>query len=428
MKKALAFSLIFILLLVMFPLKAQAAGASFSISGPDTLKTGDTGTYIVKVSVSDAAAAQATLKYDSDFFELVSGKLTGEWDSSTNESVTEDLIKVTLKCIGAPGTSGSLSLSDKKASRLTGGDPPSESVSCSGGSKTVKNPQPAVPTPTAAPTPALTAAPTSARTPAPTPRRTETTEPSAESTPSLPPAPSLSLELGATPSLTPTTTPDPWAAAAQDIAKAEAGDTVRIKPTDAVLPAEVLALLKERGCILKIEMDHYICTIDGRELWTAPGRVIDLSLGMERDETLSEAADGKDLFQLHFACSGELPGRFVYTFKAKGCEPGDVLYLYYYYARAGVAECAQTAAVDADGNVSFSIYHYSGYFVADSLLDGAVYPKIVDAAARQTGAQQAQPGVTIPVLIICSVGAALLGIAAAFLLVRWAVKRREARR
>ena len=108
MKKAFVFVLVLTTLLLMFPQKAQAAGASFSISGPDTLETGQTGTYTVKVSVSDAAAAQATLQYDGGFFELVSGNVKGEWDSSVNENTTATLTTVTLRCIGAAGSSGSL--------------------------------------------------------------------------------------------------------------------------------------------------------------------------------------------------------------------------------------------------------------------------------------------------------------------------------
>lgn len=422
MKKAIIFVVILAMLLLMFPQKAQAADASFSISGPDTLQTGETGTYTVKVSVNDTAAAQATLQYDSGFFELVSGNVNGEWDSSSNESKTVELTKVTLKCIGAVGSSGSLSLSDKKASRLTGADPPSESVSCSGGSKTVKNPEPVpTPTPTTAPTPAPT------RTPAPTPRRTATSQPSTTPAPELTPVSSPVNMPGLSVAPAPTATPDPWTQASQEIAKAREGKTVSVKPTDTKLPAEVLALLKEKGCILKIELGDYVCSIDGREICTVPGSAIDLGANFSKDDALSAAAGGKDLFQIHFNHSGELPGRFVFSFKAQGCNPGDVLYLYHYYPMAGVAECVQQSQVDVNGCVSFMIYHGSGCFITGTLLDDAMNAVVIaEEPDAQAGALQAQPSISIPLLIICLIGAALLGAAATFLLVRCAIRRRKA--
>ena len=430
MKKAFVMGLVFMILLLMFPIEAQAAGASFSISGPGTLQNGEVGTYTVKVSVSDAAAAQATLQYDGSFFELVSGNPTGEWDSSANESKTVELTTVSLKCIGGPGTSGSLSLSNRKASRLTGADPPSESVSCSGGSKTVSNPAPTpTPTPTApppTPTPAPSRTPAPGRTPAPTPRHTVTPKPSAVESPVLTPELSSTpvQELSATP--VPTPTPEPWTLAAEDIDKAKPGESVSVRPADTTVPASVLALLKERGCVLRIELDGYACTIDGRGLCADSQEAIDLGLSMEKDGALSAVAGRQDLFQLHFSNSEERPGRFVYTFKAKGCKPGDVLYLYDYYERAGVAECVQSAAVDADGNVTFVIYRGSGYFVTETVMNGSVFAGIKDSVV-QAGISQVQPDISVPLLVGCTAGGALLGAAITILLVRWAVKHRKAR-
>ncbi|MEZ4358065.1 MAG: hypothetical protein R2876_05500 [Eubacteriales bacterium] len=68
---------------------------------------------------------------------------------------------------------------------------------------------------------------------------------------------------------------------------------------------------------------------------------------MVKDELLSQAAGGFDVYQLNFNYHGELPGIFSYTFYASENEPGDTLYLYYSYKQAGIIEGMQSAVVDA---------------------------------------------------------------------------------
>lgn len=398
MRKALIIILVFSLAVLLLPTKTFAASASFSISGPSTLQTGETGTYKVKVNVDDAAGAQATLTYDSSFFKLVDGNVTDEWSANDNSSGTFTVVEVKLECIAAPGSSGQLSINGYSVRRY--GDTSVETVDCGGASKTVTNP---VPEPD--PTPAPTAAPT--------PRRTATSQASA--TPTVTPTPTATPDSAVSTTPTPAATPDAWALAAQQISAAAQGATVSVQPGDTIIPAEVLALLKERGCVLTVDLGNCVCTIDGRNLGDSPvgADAIDLGVSMEKNEALSGAAGGLDIFQLHFNYSGELPGRFTYTLKAQGCAPGDVLYLYYYYALADVAECVQRAEVGADGNVTFEIYHCSGYFVSDAALEGA--KMIRDEPAAQAGAVQAQPGVSVTVLVLCAAGAAVLGAAAAWL-------------
>ncbi len=91
----------------------------------------------------------------------------------------------------------------------------------------------------------------------------------------------------------------------------------------------------------------------------------------DKDESLSAAAGGKDAYQLHFAHSGQLPGKLSYTFKAENNKPGDALYLYYYYSQPGVCEGVQLAVVDSNGYVTFDIYHCSSYFVSAETIEGA---------------------------------------------------------
>jgi len=237
MKKALGIVLAAALTVLLFPTPALAASASFSISGPNTLANGETGTYTVRVIVDDAAAVQATLDYDSSFFELMSGNPKGEWDESGNTSKTVELIQVTLRCKADPGSSGQLSLSGKKAARLTG-DPenPTESVSCSGGSMTVSNPEQEPtpdPTPKRTPKPAAAATPKPTATPTPAPAATATPEPiaAAGSIPAATPAPapkgSASPTPGASSSLVAAPSPgsSPDAAHTADTGSAFSQDT-----------------------------------------------------------------------------------------------------------------------------------------------------------------------------------------------------------
>lgn len=404
MRKAFLLMPLLLTAALLFPRKALAAGVSLSISGPDTLQTGQTGTYTVRAAVGDAAAVQATLHYDSGFFELVSGNPKGEWDSSRNESATVTLITVTLKCVGATGSSGSLSLSDMKSSRLTGGDPPTEAVSCSGGSKTVSNP---APTPTPSPRPVLTPAPTRRSTPVPT--ATPVATPTAAPTSSPAPAP--------------TATPDAWAAVKAELAAAE-GSAVAARPGSVPIPAAVLELVRKMRCVLTLDLGNCLCTIDGRDIGSVPAEGLDPTVSLKKDAALSAAAGGFDAWQIHFIGQGELPGKFAYRFHAEGSRPDDVLYLYRYYEKAGVVEGVRQAAVDADGYVTFEFYYGSAYFVSGKIIDTAMNPFastqiIVDIAPVETPA--AAPGVPVKTLILCAVGAAAL---AAF--GTWAVMKRLA--
>ncbi|HOP12084.1 MAG TPA: hypothetical protein PK629_11400 [Oscillospiraceae bacterium] len=144
------------LIATSFTLTTSATGgSSLSISGPSTLAPGETGTFTVSATLDDVAAIQATLNYDTGFFEYVSyadkdgdvtisdnnstGTLQFEWDVTANASETIVLFTVNLTCKNGTSinTTGALSLSNIVAGRLTGAIPPSEAVSCTGGSLTV---------------------------------------------------------------------------------------------------------------------------------------------------------------------------------------------------------------------------------------------------------------------------------------------------
>jgi len=261
-----------------------------------------------------------------------------------------------------------------------------------------------------------TAAPTAA--PAATPRRTASATPAPAATPTATPT------LTPTPSPTPTATPDAWAAVKEKISAATAGSTVDAESADGVLPSDILALLKQKGCILALNLGNGVCTIDGRNIGSVPEGPLDLRLNLGKDETMSAAADGADLFQLDFGFGGELPGRVGYTMKADGCTVGETLYLYCYYPQAGAVEAIQQATVDADGNVSWQICHGQKYFVTRSLIGTAAQAAIANETAAQAGSEQETAGISTGLLIGCTVGAAVVGAMACWL-VGWLLKRKK---
>ena len=167
--------------------------------------------------------------------------------------------------------------------------------------------------------------------------------------------------------------PTEWEIAHQGMTDMQQGAAVNLEIKEsAKVPAAVLALVQEKQGTLTIDFGGYSCTIDGKNFALPDGmRELDLSMSMEKNEQLSNANGGADVYQLHFAHKGQLPGPVTYRFKAEQNQPGDTLYLYYYYDEAGITEGKQTAVVDADGYVSFTIYHCSSYFVANSPVLGA---------------------------------------------------------
>lgn len=212
---------------------------------------------------------------------------------------------------------------------------------------------------------------------------------------------------------------DGWAAAEADIGAAGMGDTVSVAPSDTLLPAQVLSLLKQKGCVLAVDLGSCVCTIDGRALYGVSDSPIDIGVSMEQDAALSEAARGQDLLQLHFQFGGELPGRFSYTIQARGCSPGDTLSLYCHYARAGTAERVQQALADADGFVTFTICHGQDFYVTR----GQAQPAAAQAAALISETKE-RAGVPLPVVLSCASGT-MCGAAAVWVARRRMIRRKE---
>ena len=140
------------------------------------------------------------------------------------------------------------------------------------------------------------------------------------------------------------------------------------------MPQEIFELLQENEKTLTVNFDDFSVVVDGAKLGESLDDFdgLDVGFSMEKDEGLSAAFEGKDVFQLHFNHEGELPCPLIYKMKAEGYSPGDELYLYYEYETSGVIEAKMKAVVDAEGYITFQIYHCSSYVLTDEVIEDAV--------------------------------------------------------
>lgn len=340
MRKLSALLVIAALMTPVLGTTASAAGsASVSITNTKNVQQGRSYTYTIKIDFKDTAFAIGDVKFSGAFLHKTEDFEFSGGGVNKNGSVT---IKATLKVPSDAviGSTGTITVSGQGSHYLGGGKFSEYTISKSFTATVIKY----VPTPTKPPT--------------------------------------------------------AWDIAAQGVAKLKAGGALSMKaPADSTIPAALLSALREKQAKLTVDLGNCTCEIDGAALRGVPGGdPIDLAVTMEKDAALSEAAGGADIYQMHFAHSGQLPGPFAYTFKAEANRPGDTLYLYFYYGRPGVVEGTQSAVVDENGFVTFRIYHCSSYFAADRILEGAygiVSPSAGNAPAETSGppsgAQQAAP-------------------------------------
>lgn len=185
----------------------------------------------------------------------------------------------------------------------------------------------------------------------------------------------------------PSATLGEWDIAEQNISGMQQGGSLSADISNSsLMPAVLFSSLKEKQGAFTADFGAYRCTIDGSKLVNIPGSgSIDLSLKMDKDESLSTAVNGQDVYQLHFT-EQQLPGILTYSFKADKSNPGDTLYLYCYYS-SGVIEGIESATVNTDGTVSFPIYHFSTYFAAASPIPNTAG---VDFTAKTAADQSAQ--------------------------------------
>ncbi len=388
MKKFGVILLVMVLLVSMIGIVTAFAGASVSISGKTSVQAGKTYTYTVSIS--------------GTAFNWVAEASSGGKFSSASAN-----------CDASGSSNGSLSISKKLSVTVASDAKPGDTctIKVSGEGCTVD--ENLNPTGSFSISKTLTATVVTA--PAATPKKTR--------------------DPNATPR--PTETPEGWTLLNINIDEAEQGAALEFSmEEDTKIPTFVLSSLVEKKGSLTIDFGTYKVTVNAADLKDMPeAETLDLGVVMEKSEDLSAVAGGKDVYQLHFNHSGQLPGKFTYSFAAEGQSPGDVLYLYYYYGDAGVIEGKAEAVVDENGIVTFVIYHCSSYFVTNEVLPDALHnfeqevvaaeplatpeptveptpePTATPEPVPDTQDESAQtPGVSIVALIIALIATALLSV------------------
>ncbi len=402
------FSVIFIAAIIIISTlslpTAFASDARLTFSGETDVEPGQTYTYTYKLSYTDACQGFVEIHADG-IFENLQGNKAPFFENSAFVNITgvvEGTIKVSVKSSAKPGDTGTLSISGTYIYKQ-GDNFPTVPIGCSPFRASVPLPK-ATPAPSLSPTPSKSPTPPPVPVPQVTPMPDDSPAPSEQPTQSpvsaaapketkiaqpllelTPPsqAPSPTPNPTETPAPTPSAYNAEWLQLGAQLDTLPAGGALRMTaPESKMIPYTLLKALKAKQCTLELSLGDYICIIRGDELFHLPDGADALSLDMSMltDPALSDAADGFDIYQLHFSHNGELPGRFVYRFKAAHNNPGDEVYLYYYSNMSGKVEYKQAAVVDENGYVSFDIYSCSSYFVTGSPIGDSIVANVLDDA------------------------------------------------
>ena len=271
MKRFLPLLIVAILVVSMFAMTTAFAGVS--ISGNSEVLAGKTYTYKIKVT-GNASSIGGTVTCGGIF----SGSKATFWkDSSSgnNESLTATTtITVSVPAGATPGQTGTISVSGE-GSTFDGTNVGSFGIS---GSKTCK---------------VVEKAPTPTKDPNATPRP-----------------------------------PEGWEIVENTMGDAQKGAVVKTEMKDDYkIPEKLLEKAVENENVLEIDFGTYTCTIDPAELTDFEGiKSLNLKLDFEKAAGLTEIAGEKDVYQLHFGHSGQLPGKLTFTFEATENKPGDTVY------------------------------------------------------------------------------------------------------
>lgn len=367
---------------------------SVTIKGASAVQAG--GTYEYSITVNATGIDFITVVTSSGAFESASVDCDASGSSNGNLTKTVKL-SVTVKADALPGDTGYIQVSGEGCSVDENYNTTDFSISKRKEVTVTLVPE-VTPTPT---TPAK--------------------KPKATPTPTLSPTPT------STPTPTPTPIPTEWEQALPKIESMAQGGTLTLSISDPTVTSEALNALKEKQGTLILDFGSYSCTIDGSSLGDIPGEPINIDMTMTSKKDLSERAQEKDKYQLHFGHSGALPGVFEFKFKATGSQPGDTLYLYCYYDSAKVIEGVQTSVVDDDGYVTFGIYHFSGYFVTEEIIKEATGLIVVSTPTPVPATPSPAPiaakpedtsGIGVGALIATVLGTVLLSVLATMLIFR----------
>ena len=405
-----------------------ASRVDVSIKGPQDVKPGVTYEYTYEITMTDAYELHAKVSCDN---ASISGNKTPsipeEGDLTNTSKTIKGSFSVTIPTEASHGDKFTIFIKGKYDFSVAGipsgttpeinySYPLTVSVPEQPTPQPTPTPQPSqAPTATPVPADAPTPTPTTVPTPVPEPRKTDkpinTASPAATVSSTPAPSPSAAAHDSSADSSKPTETPEKWNALSAELDRLDKGGTLSISLSEAEnLPVSTLKALKAKQATLNIDFGGYSCIIDGAKLGTLSddSSVCQLAVSLEKDAAISDAADGHDIYQLHFAQTGEMPGRFTYRFAASENEPGDTLYLYCYHALSGVAEYKQSAVVDESGNASFDIYEGLSYFVTASLIEEIEEEPGVALAAPASNAEDTGPDYWLIILLVLAAAVAVV--------------------
>lgn len=381
MKKpaVLLFTTVVLISLLLIP-NASAGTVSISFSGERNVKPGQTYTYDYEINMNDACGFFVDIKCINS--EITNGDLSPTVDCLPDNTNLNKKGSFNVKIRSAAEPGDIITITAVGRYSVYGSDDVGGEISESYTLTVISSEDP-TPSPTAAPTPEPIPIGSEEPTPSPSQEPAVTSTPKASShsneksqtsaspanhseTPSPSPTPSNQPQITVRP--TPTPLKEAWSSLNADLDTLAKGGmlTISMDSTDSTLSAFTLNALRAKQGIIIINFSDYSCTIDGKELGAGLTEPVNLSLSMTKTTAVSDAADGHDIYQLHFAEAGDLPGCMKYSFKALENQQGDILYLYQYHAASGLVEYKQCATVDENSCISFKIYEGGSYFATTS--------------------------------------------------------------
>ncbi len=346
MKKFLVIflSLIIILSVIDVPI-VSASGAGGVIYGPSTLTSGQTATFSVQARFVDCTGCNVSAKGRSG----LSGTASGTWDSSISgvNCDGEITFNVSLKATNTGSTSitGVINLFFEYFYRDANNEKRFDYVS-KNFNVTILPASSSTPTPAPAPAPGGTSNPAPAATPKPTARPTAT------------PTPNPNAPLN-------------WNQAEYVINNCEKDElSFKMRSSKTEITDDVLNLLREQKKKLTVDFGDFSCVLDGKYMDELPEGTDELDLGFstKKNKTISGLTYGYDVMQLHFEKFGDLPCPITYSFHPEGYDAGDKLYLYYFAEYTQELKALQRSTVDKNGNVSFTLSHFSSYVICDRII------------------------------------------------------------
>ncbi len=383
MKKPTVLLLVAVFVVSMLFIPTVSAGSvSVSISGEQNVKPGHTYTYTYSISLNETGGFFAKIKCDG---AEISGDKNPYLDSITNNRSYTVSGKVSIKISDSAAigdnititTQGRYTVFNEEGIPNFGGDI-SQSYTLTVVSEEVPTPIPTAPSSepitseTAPPAPVPPQEPNLP--PTPKPIAHPSAKPSHIASASQPSQTYAQLQSDEQlPTVQPSNSaaPNHISSISSQLDLMPKGGTVVISMdpiTESTFPALTLRVLKAKQGTLIIDFNEYTCTIDGNKLASTIDSPVNLYMNMTKNQKVSDAAEGHDIYQLHFGESSDFPGCLVYKIPAVENQPGDILYIYQYHAISGINEYKQSVTVDDNGHTSFDIYEGGSYFVSASLI------------------------------------------------------------